>query len=389
MGRTGKRMRLMLGSIAAVVALAVAGCGNAQGAGEETNQGQLVVNRPGGVLVSQERVNLVSRWRAPMDHGGLVQADRISFRLWEARQVGGSLQLQNHPVNFVWHRGWFGTGDSPELQNPNFLVVNGKYIPNGCFRGTISVVESDRTHCLASTKAPQVVQLGGRAEHVAVSGHHVTFGNGLDGNSKACTLDLLKIAPDADRPITSNYNAANYMGADIGHYGGDVGPAFRFAVSYLPPRDAYIIDYGQKQQPIYHASCAGFKRVGQVLPLADGILKSRSSDNTNPVRVLDMVADVGHDAPALFLAVPDGESGLRLVVVRSGQKPQVVPYFCHDCLPDIGGFYIGSPDLLLFNARLLPKAKVMTLTLGLYDLKTNRETTETVSVPDPENWQER
>jgi hypothetical protein len=371
-----------------LVLFALSGCIPSP-AGEETNQGQLVVNRPDGVLVSQQHAKLVTRWRGPMDHGASVQADQINFRLWEAKLLGTELKLRSNPVDFVWNRGWMGTGDLPELQNPSFLTVNGRYVPNGCYRGTIAGLDSDGTRCLESTKAPQVVQLGGRSERVVVSGHKLIFGNGLGGNAKPCAVDLLKIATDADQPITSRKNAANYKGWDEGHYGEETGPAFRFAVSYLPPRDAYLIDYGQARQPIYHATCAGLRRVGRVLPLADGIIKPNSEENAWPVTVLDMVADPGDDMPALFLTVPDGESGFRMVVLRSGQQPQFIPYYCHDCLPDIGGFYLGSPDRLLFGARLMPKGRTMTLALDLYDLKAKRETTETISAPDPGGWPQR
>jgi hypothetical protein len=197
--------------IAATLTLFLVGGCIPSEAGEETSQGQLVMNRPDGVLLSQQHANLVTRWVGPMDHGAAVQADRISFRIWEARLTGGNPQLQSHPVGFVWHRAWVGTSNSPVLQNPTFLQVDGKYTPNGCHGRTISSVNSDSTTCLPLTQAPQVVQLGGRAEHITVSGHHVTFADGLDGSAKPCSVDLLQIAPDANRPITSRTDAANSM----------------------------------------------------------------------------------------------------------------------------------------------------------------------------------
>lgn len=369
----------------ASVTLLLGGCIPSQ-AGEETSQGQLVSNRPDGVLLNQQHSKLVTRWRGPMDHGGGVQDDHIDFRVWEARLTGESQKLESHPVRFVWRRGWFGTGTAPELRNPIFMRVGGKYIPNGCFDGTISSVSSNGTTCLPASKGPQVVQLGGRSENIPVSGHYVTFADGLDGNLEPCTLDLRQIAPSADIPITGNINDANYIPWDSANFGDETGPAFRFAVSYLPPQNAFVIDYGQKHQPIYRATCQGFEQVSQVLPLADGIIKSKSKENTSPVRVLDIVADKGRDQPALFLAVPDGDYGHRMVVIRSGKMMQAIPYSCHDCLPEIGGFFLGSPDWLLFDARLIPQSKAMTVSLKLFDLNENREVTRTVTAPDNVSW---
>jgi hypothetical protein len=376
-------------TLAAILTLPLVGGCIPSHAGEETSQGQLVMNRTDGVMLNQQHANLVTRWRGPMDHGAAVQADLISFRLWDARLTGSTPQLQSLPVDFIWRRGWLGTGHSPELQNPTFLRVGGKYVPNPCYRRTIASVDSDGATCLPLTNAPQLVQLGGRAEHISVSGHHVTFADGLDGTAKPCSLNLRQIAPDAPRPISSSTDATNSMSWLSERFGEETGPAYRFAVSYLPPQTAYIIDYGQAQQPIYHATCTGFRRVGQVLPLPDGVIKSKSPQNRTPISVLDIVADQGHDQPALLLAVPDGETGNRMVVVRAGRKPTAIPHFCHDCLPDIGGFFLGDPDWLLFDAGLNSVGKTMTLSLSLFDIKANREVSRTLRAPDPDNWPKR
>lgn len=359
-------------------------------AGEETGQGQ-VQNRPDGVLIAQQQIDLVTRWRPPMDHGGTVQADRIAFRLWEARFEGETAMVRSHPVAFVWQRGTMGSGDGDALRDPAFVRVGGRYLPNSCsgatlssFGATLSSVDANGTICLPADAAPQIRQIGGRVERVQLSGTRVTFADGLDGHVRPCTLDLRQIAPNAAQPFTDSIYAANSMGASRGTGPEDRVPAFRFAVSYLPPHTAYVIDHGQPDQPIYRATCGGFERVGQVLPLAEGVIRPGSEQNNMPVTVLDMVADPGRRQPALFLAVPDTDYGHGLAVIREGRAPQIVPGICHDCMPEVGGFFSSDPERLLLNAHLWQEGGATVLQLKLFDLAGNRRTTRTLRVAQPQ-----
>ncbi len=334
-------------------------------AGEETNQGQIVQNRVDGFLLHQQHVQLVNRFRPPMDHGSGVQADRISFRLWQARFDGDDARLSTHPVDFVWHRGWFGIGDEDVLQNPAFLALGNQFVVNGCRDGGMREATLHGTRCIAPTETPRLVQIGGRMEQLTLAGTRLTFAAGLDGRRRPCTLDLRQIATET-APIVSSDP--------------------RFVVSYLPPDTAYVVDRAEAARPIFQASCAGFRAVGAVTPVAMSVTATGPRRHFMNIAILDMVPDPDRTMPALFVAVPDGEAGYRLNVLREGRAPQIVVQECHDCLPPVGGFFRSDPNWLLLDAGLSPGNGTMTISATLFDLANNRELSQSWQVRDRERW---
>lgn len=376
-------------AMSGLLVVALSGCGGAP-AGDYVEQGRPVQNRADGVLFNQQHVDVVTRWRPPMDHGGTEQADRIAYRLWQLRFDADDVTATTLQVSHVWQRGWMGIGSDPErLQDPSFLRVGTRYVPNGCSGAALADVDSSGTTCQAANATPQVQQIGGRRENLVVTGTTIRFADGLDGRPAPCTLDLKQIAADADQPLTVSISAGNAMLNETDSLGYQTGRGYRFAVSYLPPGGAMIIDYGRPNWPIWRATCAGFAPAGQVLPLPDGLIRAGSQANPNGVRVLDMVADPGRTRPALFLAVPDGDYGYRLTVLREGRAPHIIPYFCHDCLPEIGGFFRSDPNWLLFDASLRGEDGVMTIGLTLFDVTGNRVVTRSYRFTDPHPWSNR
>lgn len=365
--------------IAVTGALLLSACGSPRG--EEVSQGQIVQNRPDGLRFNQQHAQLVSRWRGPMDHGAGVQASRIDFRVWDLSFSGENASLRQSPVTYVFERAWLGGGNGP--QNPSFLTIAGQHIPNGC--ASMARADVSGILCQQPTDAPLISQIGGRSENVTVERGQLIFGDGLDGRTARCAVRLPDSGPDVSQPMpVPPPGAANSM-AD-GSIGSEAWPGVRFLVSYLPPDDAYIVDYAQPGLPIYRASCGGMTRAGAVVPLASQIAPGGAPVTPLRLHILDMVADPGHTQPAVFIAVDDADSGYVLAVLRQGRPPQIIPYFCHDCLPNIGGFYRGSPDWLLLDASLSPSAGQVEASLSLYDLAQKRAVTRRYSAADNARW---
>lgn len=353
----------------------------AQPRGEEVSQGQIVQNRPDGLRFNQQHAQLVSRLRAPMDHGSDVQANRIDYRVWDLSFTGEDASLRQSPVNYVFERGWLGGGNGPK--NPSFLTISGQHIPNGC----ASMAHADVTGilCQQPTDAPLISQMGARSENVTVERGQLIFGDGLDGRTTRCAVSLPDSGPDISQPMPVPPPGAANSVAD-GSMGSEDWPGLRFLVSYMPPDYAYVMDYAQPGLPIYRASCGGMTPAGNILPLASQIAPGGAPVTPQQLHILDMVADPGHTQPALFIAVDDADGGYVLAVLRQGRAAQIVPSLCHDCLPNIGGFFRGNPDWLLLDARLTSSAGQAEASLSLYDLAQNRAVTRRYRVADRSNW---
>lgn len=350
--------------------------------------GQVFANTSDGVIVSLTNIDLVSRLRIGMDHGGDTQPDRIRYMVWQLRFDGAKQAAYRLPVSFVWHRGLLGTGDPEELRFPTFVRSGDTYVPNGCLFTAIAAIGPERTECLPGSAAPLIMQLGQRAERVMVRDTKLTFADGLDGKGGSCTLDLERIAKGVATPLVAREGAANYYWGPGGTYDGNGNTAFRFAVSYLPPGYAYLIDYGQAQQPIYRVSCAGFELVGQVLPDATRLIAAGAEANTRQPRVVDMVADPGGKRPALLLELPDGDYGLRTVVLRSDGSAQEIPNICHDC-PVAAGFFAGDPGWLLTSAGPDLRGGKVVLGVGLIEVATGKESSRELAFALPKDWSGR
>ncbi|MEQ1688731.1 MAG: hypothetical protein ABL874_09165, partial [Sphingopyxis sp.] len=379
----GAVKRLALTTLVASLFLMMAACSGAP-AGDETSLGPVVQNRPDGVRFSQQHATLVTRWRPPMDHGGETAVDRMTYRVWDVAFVGEHASAAAHPVAYVWQRGWMGMGgDSTDVMDPPFLRSGGQFVPDRCMGGTIATVEADGTTCVPTSAAPQVQQIGGRVERLTLEGTRITFADGLDGQLRPCTLDLASIAADAAQPISVRHSAASVTIGSVASLGAKTTPGARFSVSYLPPHNAYIVDHGAPDLPLWRATCAGFVAAGKTLPLPEGSIRPGSDANSVGITLLDMVADPGHSRPALFLALPDGGYGHRLAVWREGRAPQIIPYLCHDCLPGIGGFFHGDPDWLLFDVGTGRDEGHLALSLNLFDVARNREVQREFRLADP------
>lgn len=385
--RSSPAILAMLMAMAA--ALSLSACSEPRG--EETSLGQIVQNRPDGLRFNQQHAQLVSRWRGPMDHGPGVQASRIDFRVWDLRFAqndapGGNATLRQSPVAYSFERNWLGSGNGP--QNPAFLTIGGRNIPTDCFSHDIARADRSGTMCAQPTDTPAISQTGGRFENLTVSRGQLVFGDGLGGRNTRCAVNLQQGGPDISQPMPVPLSAAN-MTAD-GSAGSENWPGWRFAVSYLPPDYAYVVDYAQPTLPIYLASCGGMELAGHILPLPAGVDTGGAPVTPHRLRLLDMVKDPGQSQPAVFIALDDRRSGgYILTVIRQGRAPQVIPTFWHDGMSDIFGFYRGSPDWLLLDASLSPRAGQMTAQLSLYDLAHNRGVTRRYSVADTSRWPAR
>ena len=338
---------------------------------------------PDGIRFNLQHATYSARMRLPMDHGGGIGVDEVKFRLWDVRFDGDRAVGQPHTVPHIWRGSWQGIADDPhQLLNPSFLMVDGHPIANGCAGQTLATVSAHGTTCLDATAAPQIRQIGGRIERVTLSGTRLTFADGLDGRSQPCTLDLASIAKNAARPLRVDRFAANGLITNDEDYAATSVAGFRFSVSYLPPTTAFVTDHGVANHPVWRATCTGFKPAGHILPLPEGTIRPGSEGNPMGVEILDMVDDPGSVRPALFLALPDGEYGHRLAVWREGRALQLIPYYCHDCLPAIGGFFRGDPDWLLFEAKTGRQGGNLALRLTLFDVAGSREVQRLFVVTD-------
>ena len=363
------------------VALAVAGC--AAPRGEEVSQTGFL-NRPDGVAVGAERVELVDRWRPfGMDHGSGVQAGSVERHAWMLRIDGDAAQVTSIGVPGVWRRPWWdrlGTADRPFTE---LVMRAGGVSLDGCPRSIVAVRTGAAYGCPGTDRLPHVRQLGRRGEDIWLQGTSLYSGQGLGAETKPCSVDLRWVSDRVSVPFPTRNIV--YQVDFQNNFGDSARAGFRFSLSHLPSVGAFIVDNVDPRMAIYRVTCGNAERVAFARP---GETRSTTADkpqgDEDVFQVVDIVPD--GDGVALLLNVPRSRGGYDVVVRRADGSEIAMPLLSPYMQDEYVGFYLGRPTQLLGNVRYMTRNGQTQVRLWTYDTERREERILAFPVPGEAGW---
>ena len=327
-----------------------------------------VVNRPDGAILVWRHDSMRHHLRlSPVDPGATHIEESSLFHAWASR-VGADGRLASSPVALDYR--W--THDDDQMrQFPSYTLVRDRLIAHQCYQSS-NIVAIRPTGVRCDPLGWRVYeQIGKRAEAIYRSQDALVFDAGLGGSSHACAVSLRPLGGEVLGAFRRTRHYADGPQAD---------PEPRFAISWLPPRPAYLIDYAGEDLPIFEVTCGGLRRIGallQIPALADLVRQERFRES---IEVSDIVPTADPDNPALLLTWDEGEiplnhvsavvrpkSGLRRLPRRISEQLGLDRGVCR-----CGAFWAGNADRILIDVSSNDQGDQASIGFEIYDVAAGR-----------------
>ena len=323
-----------------------------------------VVARADGIVLIWRRDLNERRGRFWMDHGPEstnVQSDFYAFET--TVRAGGAISTRELEMEHRWV-----LGDNDWKQFPAYLLADGKVLVHRCHRlADIVAIGPTGVRCEQRTY-PVYRQIGTRAERLYRTGNSLIFAAGLDGHSRPCAVSLEPLGTDLNKPFG---RVRHYSGGEVER---DI--SGRFAVAYLAPRVAYVVDQAG-EMPIYRANCDGLRKIGSLLESPALEAQASEQEFREFVEVLDIVPTENPDDPALLLSwrkIDNGVAGKAYGILGPKGRLQRLPTRVEEQLGFDGGicmctaFFGGTAHRILLDVSAKVEKGVADVRFEVFDL---------------------